>query len=708
MRVHSIRFKLSAGFLFVAAAVVAVGFAGTHGVGRVNEKLNETSAVLVPSLMALGEVNAGLLGTLVQTRTALLALREGDKAAIAPLNRQRDADIERLAAGLTRYESVVRDGEAKPVFDKLREAERQWRALNGSIWEALAAADMARAKELGPKMINRADEARTHLRALVATQEKLATQMRAAGLADGETARRGTLIVGGIGLLAAVLLGWFLTRAISGPVVAMREVAVKLALGDLQQNVTHRGKDEIGDLAESFRQLLGYLAGVSTAADAMARGDLTVNLAPRSDADVLSQSCAGVAVSLRSLQAEIHRLTQAAKDGALSTRADVSRVAGAYAELLGGVNEMLGDVLDPVHEAERVLERLAARDLTARMEGDYRGDHARIKNAVNQAAENLDQSLSQVAVATGEVRSAASQIASSSQSLSSGASEQASALEETAASLEQMAAMTERNAESARSADSLAHGAQEFSGRGSTAMAEMLSAMGKIRAAATSTAAIIRDINEIAFQTNLLALNAAVEAARAGDAGRGFAVVAEEVRSLALRAKEAAKKTEALIHESVTLATAGERISGEVSQSLGAIVGSVGEVTRIVGGIAAASAEQSNGIGQVNSAVGQMDQVTQQNAAGAEELSSTAEELAAQAEELAALVGRFQLSAGVSQPPARGAVPPPARGAAQPFARGASAALRRTPAVLRPSVSPRPLQLRAQDARVADEAFASF
>ena len=141
---------------------------------------------------------------------------------------------------------------------------------------------------------------------------------------------------------------------------------------------------------------------------------------------------------------------------------------------------------------------------------------------------------------------------------------------------------------------------------------------------------------------------------------------------------------------------------------LGAIVGSVGEVTRIVGGIAAASAEQSNGIGQVNSAVGQMDQVTQQNAAGAEELSSTAEELAAQAEELAALVGRFQLSAGVSQPPARGAVPPPARGAAQPFARGASAALRRTPAVLRPSVSPRPLQLRAQDARVADEAFASF
>ena len=89
-------------------------------------------------------------------------------------------------------------------------------------------------------------------------------------------------------------------------------------------------------------------------------------------------------------------------------------------------------------------------------------------------------------------------------------------------------------------------------------MEQMTGAMGKIKASAEGTSQIIKDINEIAFQTNLLALNAAVEAARAGDAGRGFAVVAEEVRSLALRSKEAANKTEALIRESVKQAVEGE------------------------------------------------------------------------------------------------------------------------------------------------------
>ncbi len=171
----------------------------------------------------------------------------------------------------------------------------------------------------------------------------------------------------------------------------------------------------------------------------------------------------------------------------------------------------------------------------------------------------------------------------------------------------------------------------------------MTQAMEKIRTAAEGTAAIIRDINEIAFQTNLLALNAAVEAARAGEAGRGFAVVAEEVRNLALRSKEAAKKTESLINDSVTLAKHGEGVSKQVSDNLGQIVGAVTKVTEIIHTIANSSVEQSRGIEQVVKAVSQMDQVTQQNAASSEESSSSAQELSGQAQEMTVLVGQFHL-----------------------------------------------------------------
>jgi methyl-accepting chemotaxis protein len=169
-------------------------------------------------------------------------------------------------------------------------------------------------------------------------------------------------------------------------------------------------------------------------------------------------------------------------------------------------------------------------------------------------------------------------------------------------------------------------------------------AMAKIKSSAEGTSQIIKDINEIAFQTNLLALNAAVEAARAGEAGRGFAVVAEEVRSLALRSKEAAMKTEELIKESVRQAGEGETTSREMAGKLSEILDGIEKVSGIVNEISASAKEQSAGVDQINRAVADMNKVTQQNAANSEESSSAAAELSSQSEELAAMVSSFQLS----------------------------------------------------------------
>jgi methyl-accepting chemotaxis protein len=368
-------------------------------------------------------------------------------------------------------------------------------------------------------------------------------------------------------------------------------------------------------------------------------------------------------------------LAEAAAAGKLQTRADAGRHHGDFRKIVDGVNRTLEAVVAPVNEAAQVLERLSQRDLCARMNGSYEGELARIKESVNLTAGALHDALAQVAASVDQVSSAATQIASSSQAVASGASEQAASLEESSSSIESVAAMVKTSAESAQQANTLTQAARAAATEGATAVEQMQAAMGRIKQSAEGTSLIIKDVSDIAFQTNLLALNAAVEAARAGEAGRGFAVVAEEVRSLALRAKEAASKTEELIRQSVKQAGEGEGAAKHVAGKLGEIVQGVEKVTAIVAEIAAAAKEQTTAVEQVNKAVGEMDRVTQQNAASAEESSSAASELSGQAEQLAEMVGSFRLERAAARavpaaaPPAKTAAPARANGARNGHAR---------------------------------------
>ena len=644
MNLHSIKTKLLAAFAVVALVSAVVGYIGLSAMDTVNAGARETSSKLVPSLIALATMRSSVITIQWHTNKAIAAGLSKDPENLAKSKTKRAAVLRRFDEGRKIYESLPQASDEAVAWKEFTQAYSEWLAVNESLWAHLDAGDAAKGYTLATGEAMRTGEAMMKpLTAVVDVQATLADKQRTGAEAAMSSGRFLVLAATGLGLLGALVVALLITSAITKPLAAMTRVASAIAQGDITQAVDHASRDELGTLAESFRNLSAYMRSVAEAALAMGEGNMSFELKPQSSNDALAVAMLQTRATLSRVASEMGGVITAAQAGDLGKRGDERGFKGSYLESVKGLNALTEAVRGPVREVTRVVERLASRDLTARIEREFAGEFAVMVNALNTASENLQTSLCQVATTSEQVAAAAGQIASSSQSVAQGASEQASALEETTSSLVEISGATKRNADSAKQANGLAQDARAASTEGASSMMQMTAAMTQIRTSAEGTAAIIRDINDIAFQTNLLALNAAVEAARAGEAGRGFAVVAEEVRNLALRCKEAAMRTEKLIGESLQLTVEGEGITSQVSKSLAAIVDSVGKVSGIVAEIARASDEQSQGVDQVNQAMGQMDQVTQQAAASSEQTSSAAEELAAQAQELATLVGQFDL-----------------------------------------------------------------
>ncbi len=467
-------------------------------------------------------------------------------------------------------------------------------------------------------------------------------------------------------VLLALGLGGFLAWWISGGITkAVKQIVwmmKEMGSGHLSHRLDLDRKDEVGVLAATMDQfssdLKTYVIGVL---DRLSRGDLSVQPIIKDDEDEIAPVMQRMKVSLETLVNESGKLVVAGREGRLEERADPGSLEGSYRKVVDEMNQMIEAVSVPITEASDVLERVAERDLRARVEGDYRGDYARIKESLNKAVANLDGALSEVAAAADQVASAAEQISGSSQTLAQGASQQAGSLEEVSSSLQELTSMARQNAGNAKEARGMSETARGNTRNGLEGMERLSQAMGRIKESSDATAKIVKTIDEIAFQTNLLALNAAVEAARAGEAGKGFAVVAEEVRNLAMRSAEAAKDTARLIEESVGNAEQGVSINEEVLGQLKEIDAGVKRVREVMEEIAAASEQQTDGVDEINGAVDEMNEVTQTTAASAEESASAAEELTAQAERFRALVGGFELTRALAAAPQRDPRPVPVK-----------------------------------------------
>lgn len=362
-----------------------------------------------------------------------------------------------------------------------------------------------------------------------------------------------------------------------------------------------------------------------------------------------------VRTNLKALVVDTDMLAKAAIEGRLSTRADASQHQGDYRKIVEGVNKTLDAVIEPVQEASKVLARIATADLTARVSGDYRGDHARLKEDINKMAADLHDSIRSFAHSAQTVASSSEELTAVSQQMAgnaeetatqanvvSAASEQvsrnvttvASGAEQMQASIREIAKNSNEAARVAKNAVSVAQTTNETV----TKLGESSQEIGKV----------IKVITSIAQQTNLLALNATIEAARAGEAGKGFAVVANEVKELANQTakatEEIGQKIEAIQADTKGAVTAIAEIGGIINQIndiSNSIASAVEEQTVTTNEIGRNVTEAARGTSDIAKNISGVAIAAKNTTQGAGDTQRAAQELSRMATQLQSIVSKY-------------------------------------------------------------------
>jgi methyl-accepting chemotaxis protein len=357
---------------------------------------------------------------------------------------------------------------------------------------------------------------------------------------------------------------------------------------------------------------------------------------------------AAVVLNIRNNLKYITGVSQQIAKGELSINIDKRREnkneLGRLCKATGEILVQLNDYAGYIDEITETLNAMANGDMRINLKHDYAGQFKTIKDAFIGISESLGGTLQTIRAASGQVNSGASMISAGAQALAQGSTEQASAVEELSATIGKVSENTEKNAaEVDTAADNMQMTLKKLN-ESTGYMQNMLTAMNTIGDTSSSIGAVIKLIDDIAFQTNILALNAAVEAARAGAAGKGFAVVAAEVKNLAQKSADAAKRTSDLIGTSITSVKQGVSIAQNTAGALAEVSTNVNKVHELFADITASSRYQATAMNEIKKGIAQISDVVLMNSATAEESASASQELSSQAEILYNEVSRFLLT----------------------------------------------------------------